>query len=68
MADMKDFFFEGWSAFPRVGTRVKADHPITPGNPEETFIVEYVKYDRGSIWIRGENTFWFHVNMIKAVV
>lgn len=68
MADMKDFILEGWTLFPRSGTIVKADHPITPLNPTPTFAVFDIKYERGSIFVRGEKTMWFHLNMIKAAV
>ena len=41
-----------------LGRRVKADHPITVLNPDETFIVTQVKEDEEThkIYVRGEHT------------
>lgn len=56
----------GWKSVPMPGTRVKADHPITPLNPEETFVVHAVNVDSdGKVFVRGEATMWFHVNMLS---
>lgn len=48
-----------------VGLEVKADHPITCLNPTETFLIRYAKIDeRGKLYVRGEETMWFHASLI----
>lgn len=58
---------EGWMLVPKVGTRVKADHPITCLNPEETFEVTGIGIDNGRISVRGDNTCWFGLGLISYV-
>ena len=62
-----------WINVPLVGTRVRSSHPITVINPEEVFVVSELKLTYGkifddnfglTIFVRGENTCWFNVNMI----
>lgn len=56
-----------------LGRRVKADHPITVLNPEESFIVTEVKLEVGghfhgpSFYVKGENTMWFHESLVELV-
>ena len=54
-----------WIAIPKIGAKVASSHPITLLNPDPTFFVEDIKYERGSFWIRGEKTCWFHIKMIS---
>lgn len=49
------------------GMRVKADHPITPLNPEETFIVFDTQIERGNLYLRGEKTMWFANQLLTRV-
>lgn len=53
---------DGWVVVPTLYTLVKANHPITVLNPTETFQVEYIKFEGGKFWVRGENTCWFNVD------
>jgi hypothetical protein len=53
-----------------LGRRVKADHPVTCLNPEETFIVTEVNFDAHSIngpsfYVKGENTMWFAEGLVE---
>lgn len=53
-----------------LGRRVKADHPITVLNPEETFIVTEVKFNQYSVngpsfYVRGEKTMWFAEGLVE---
>ncbi|MDO8611127.1 MAG: hypothetical protein Q7R95_11430 [bacterium] len=50
-----------------IGTQVKADHPITVLNPEETFKIKEVSIDNNILYVRGENTMWFAQGLIKLV-
>lgn len=52
-----------------VGTRVKANHPITVLNPEETFLVKYMKFEQGRnvCFVRGDLTCWFRADQVKIV-
>jgi hypothetical protein len=56
----------GWVSVPRIGTRVRAQHPQTCLNPEPTFEVVEVQADTtgSGFAVRGENTCWFGVSMI----
>ena len=42
-----------------IGLRVKADHPITVLNPDETFVIYDARIENGNIYARGELTMWF---------
>lgn len=57
---------EGWQLVPKIGTTVKAKHPITCINPEEYFAVDEIQAFGGNITVRGENTCWFGMNTIAA--
>ena len=56
-----------WINVPMPGTVVKSSHPITCLNPHETFEVVDVIFDGGAIYVRGDKTCWFHINMISPV-
>lgn len=47
------------------GIVVKADHPVTSLNPDETFPIHECKIDNGKLYCRGEKTMWFHVDLLK---
>lgn len=49
------------------GMRVKADNPINPFNPEETFIVFDTQIYRGNLYLRGEKTMWFANQLLTRV-
>lgn len=53
-----------WIKVPQVGCVVSSTHPRTCLNPDPTFEVSEIKYERGSFYVRGERTCWFHINMI----
>jgi len=55
---------EGWQLVPKVGTMVKANHPITCLNPEEWFAVAEIEHRHGKFYVRGENTCWFSVSSL----
>lgn len=57
---------EGWTLVPKIGTKVKANHPITCINPEEYFAVHEIQAFGGNITVRGEDTCWFGMNTIAA--
>jgi hypothetical protein len=52
---------------PEIGDEVMADHPITCLNPSRTFRIAYVEYRDGSMSVRGEETMWFGLSLIKRV-
>lgn len=65
-----------WISVPTIGTRVRASHPITCINPDETFEVFAIKTQYGllpdqsygsTFFIRGEKTCWFNIMMISEV-
>lgn len=56
-----------WEMVPKVGARVKADHPVTCLNPEETFIVTELSFDNGRFFARGAQTCWFSTRMLSPV-
>lgn len=49
------------------GITVKADHPITCCNPEETFEVKEAKIEDGNLYLRGEKTMWFSVGLLTRI-
>lgn len=57
---------EGLSAV-LCGMIVKADHPITCMNPEETFEVKEAKIENGGLYLKGEKTMWFHTNLLTKI-
>jgi hypothetical protein len=49
-----------------IGMEVQADHPVTCLNPAPTFQIHEAKIDeRGKLFVRGEETMWFHGGMIS---
>ncbi|CAG0976540.1 hypothetical protein RHDC4_01619 [Rhodocyclaceae bacterium] len=58
---------DGWRAVPGIGTRVKADHPQTCFNPDETFLVAEIKHENGGVYVRGEDTCWFALSTVTPV-
>lgn len=50
-----------------IGLEVRADHPITCLNPEPTFKISEVKIENDKLYVRGEQTMWFHGGMIASV-
>lgn len=54
-----------WIWVPRIGSEVIADHPVTPLNPSESFIVEEIEFRNDNFYARGENTMWFNVTMLR---
>lgn len=54
-----------WEMVPMLGATVKADHPITCLNPDETFVVTAIHWDRGQFFARGEQTMWFSTRMLS---
>lgn len=58
---------EGWKTIdvPEIGTIVSADWPIGAFNPTPTFEITEIEYRRGSYSVRGRNTCWFSLNLIR---
>ncbi len=56
---------EDWTIVPNVGAYVEADHPITVLNPTKAFEVKYVRCHNGRWAVRGTNTCWFSVSMVR---
>jgi hypothetical protein len=44
-----------------------AEHPVTVLNPEKVFEVHEVDFRNGRFYVRGENTMWFGVGLVKPV-
>ncbi len=57
---------ENWQKIPNTGDWVKSSHPRTCLNPDEFFQVCERKIEGDKVYIRGENTCWFHIDMISA--
>lgn len=47
------------------GRLFSADHPISDLNPAEWFQVKQVKIEGSRIFIAGEHTCWFSINMCR---
>ncbi len=43
----------------------KADHPMTPLNPDPYFKVKECKMEGGKLYVRGEHTMWFATGLCK---
>lgn len=48
-----------------IGQEVKADHPITCANPNETFEIVDAKIENNKLYVRGSATIWFSSGMIS---
>jgi hypothetical protein len=49
------------------GVVVKADHPVTCLNPDETFPIYECRIDNDKLYCRGEKTMWFHAALLERV-
>lgn len=53
---------DGWECltFPKIGTWVCANHPVTCLNPSRYFQVSEIKYEQSvRVYVKGEDTCWF---------
>jgi hypothetical protein len=50
-----------------IGLEVRPDHPVTCLNPALTFKIYEAKIDDNKLYVRGENTMWFHGGMIALL-
>ena len=50
-----------------IGCTAQSNHPTTCLNPEETFVIKEVKYEKDNLWVRGEGTCWFGSSMIEFI-
>ena len=48
-----------------IGLEVRADHPITCLNPEKSFKIFDAKIEDDKLYVRGQNTMWFHSGLVK---
>jgi hypothetical protein len=51
-----------------IGLTVSADHALTCLNPDKTFVIRHVKAEHGNLYVRGENTMWFHGGLIRLAL
>jgi hypothetical protein len=56
---------QGWRLVPQIGAWVSSSHPITCLNPDPAFQIAEVEHDIDKIYVRGEQTCWFHIDMIS---
>lgn len=55
-----------WPRVPPKGTYVIADHPVTLMNPSRIFRVEEIEWGcTCGVIVRGKNTCWFAVTMLR---
>lgn len=47
-----------------IGLTVAANHPITCLNPNKFFKIHEVRIENDKLYVRGENTMWFHADLI----
>lgn len=50
-----------------IGIEVAADHPVTCLNPAPTFQIFEAEIRRGALYVRGEETMWFHHGLIRRI-
>lgn len=50
-----------------IGLEVSADHPITAANPSINFIIYDAMIENDKLYVRGEETIWFHGDLINTV-
>jgi hypothetical protein len=58
----------GWALVPLPGTKVSATHPQTVLNPDKVFEVLEVESIHGHIHVRGEQTCWFGLGLIRPAL
>lgn len=54
-----------WYVVPPIGEYVTTDHPVTVLNPDKNFTVDEIEIRRTGAYVRGADTMFFNVKMVK---